>query len=120
MMHDENSGKGMAKAVVPALAATTAGAFSVFGVMKWKQVPVDQPPLGGSSRLISKSLACSASSPLRLPAGCRKPSPIQEEELGNRMSIAPRDISVLKLKPKISVIQNLAGFSPTTHQATNE
>lgn len=39
MMRDENSSKGMAKAVLLALAV---GALSVFVVMKWKQGPVDQ------------------------------------------------------------------------------
>lgn len=41
MMRDENSSKGMAKAVALALAV---GALSVYVVMKWKQGPVDQPP----------------------------------------------------------------------------
>lgn len=40
MMRDENSSKGMTKAVLLALAI---GALSVFALMKWKQGPVDQP-----------------------------------------------------------------------------
>lgn len=81
-MHDENSSKGIAKAVVPALTAAEAGALPVFVGMKWQQGPVDQSPedrrdsgdasahrsgnLGGSDRLISKSLVC--------PASCHLPA----------------------------------------------